>query len=80
MDTRKPAVKLSYKDQRELESLPKTIEKLESELDALQSEMSKPDFYQQDKTEIIKVQSALEKKKFSLEQAYARWEEIEAAL
>jgi len=75
---KKSSGKLSYKDQRELESLPKTIETLESELDALQDAMSNPDFYQKDKAEIVKVQTTLEKKKFTLEQAYARWEELEA--
>ncbi|MDX1335447.1 MAG: ATP-binding cassette domain-containing protein, partial [Gammaproteobacteria bacterium] len=37
--------KLSYKDQRELDQLPKKIETLETEVEALQEQMSQPDFY-----------------------------------
>ena len=45
--------KLSYKDQRELELLPDEIEKIEAELQVIQQEMSKPEFFQQTKETIL---------------------------
>jgi len=43
----KGAVKLTYKETRELESLPKEIEALEAEQKALQAKMGEPDYYKQ---------------------------------
>ena len=39
--------KLSYKETRELESLPKEIDALEAEQKALHAKMSEPDYYKQ---------------------------------
>jgi len=41
------ATKLSYKETRELESLPKEIEALEAEQKALHAKMSEPEYYKQ---------------------------------
>ncbi|MEZ5536663.1 MAG: ATP-binding cassette domain-containing protein [Thiolinea sp.] len=70
--------KLSYKDQRELEQLPQLIDGLEQQIAALHDEMAKPEFYQQDKDAITAAQDELEKLEQELEQAFARWEELEA--
>ena len=43
----KSAAKLSYKEARELESLPKEIEALEGEQKALHAKMSAPEYYKQ---------------------------------
>ena len=43
----KGAVKLSYKETRELESLPKEIEALEAEQRTLHAKMGEPDYYRQ---------------------------------
>ena len=79
----KPAVaakprKMSFKEQRELESLPATIEQLEEELAALNQTMAQPGFYQQSRDEITASQSLLAEKQECLETAYARWETLEA--
>ncbi|MBA1331330.1 ABC transporter ATPase, partial [Candidatus Endoriftia persephone str. Guaymas] len=44
---KKASVKLSYKDQRELDELPARIEVLEASLEQIQTRMADPTFYQQ---------------------------------
>ncbi|MBI3773584.1 MAG: ATP-binding cassette domain-containing protein [Gammaproteobacteria bacterium] len=70
--------KLSYKEQRELETLPVTIETLEQEREHLQASMASVDFYQQDKTKIAQVQTRLEQLDQLLAGAYAKWEALES--
>ncbi len=76
--------KLSYKEQRALESkkrelaeLPQRIEKLETDIHALTVEMATPTFYQQDSAEITRVVNQLKEMQDELAQAYHRWEELE---
>ena len=77
---KKPAArKLGYKQQRELDTLPASIERLESEVESLQAEMAQADFFQKPKTEIVNMQAQLAKKQQELEQCYARWEELESS-
>jgi ATP-binding cassette subfamily F protein uup len=79
-EPKKPAhrpKKLSYKDQRELDGLPEQIEQLDSRLRELESEMSAPDFYQQDHTVTQVIIEKLGKTRLELEAAYSRWEELE---
>ena len=46
--TSKPkSVKLSYKEQRELEQLPQLLEELETKITVLQAEIADPAFFQQ---------------------------------
>jgi len=66
-----------YRHQRELESLPQTINLLESEQEELFQTMSDPDFYKGDKAEIVATQQRLESVKGLLSSAYDRWEELE---
>jgi ATP-binding cassette subfamily F protein uup len=73
----KPAKKPSYKQQRELETLPLSIEKLETEIESMQLEMTQPEFFQRSKQEILLFQEQLTIKQKELEQCYARWEELE---
>lgn len=70
--------KLSYKEQRELESLPLTIEKLEQEQQQLTEEMTAPDFFQQDKKLIASSSQRMKEIEQALAEAYARWEELES--
>lgn len=70
--------KLSYKDQRLLESLPARIETLEQEMDALQQTMAAADFYQRPAEKIKAQQTALAQKEQELQQAFADWERLEA--
>lgn len=69
--------KLSYKEQRELETLPARIENLEREQQQLEQSMSFSGFYQQDKATIAKTIARVEALRAELEGAYARWEALE---
>ena len=76
--TSKPkSVKLSYKEQRELEQLPQLLEELETKITALQAEIADPAFFQQahDITD-VKLK-ALADTEAELETAFLRWEELE---
>ena len=70
--------KLSYKLQRELELLPKKIADLETKTTALQDQMADPGFYQQAQNVIADIGGELNKQQEELDQAYARWEELES--
>jgi ATP-binding cassette subfamily F protein uup len=69
--------KLSYKEQRELDTLPAQIESYEEEVESLQQLMASDEFYKQEKEKIIEVQKQLEKTQASLAHCYTRWEELE---
>ncbi len=69
--------KMSFKDQRELETLPAIIEKLETDIEALNAAMTRPDFYQQARDDIALAQTRLAQSQIELEAAYARWEALE---
>jgi ATP-binding cassette subfamily F protein uup len=70
--------RLSYRDQRELEALPARIDALEAEQARLQAQMSDPDFYRQAGEAISGVRVRLGEVEAELEQAYSRWEGLEA--
>jgi ATP-binding cassette subfamily F protein uup len=72
--------RLSYKEQRELESLPKQIESLEAELAGLHQRMAEPSFYQQPGAEIARATSRLDALNAELEIAFARWTDLESVL
>jgi len=82
IETKKPAEKnskkLSYKDQRELDALPKLIEALETELEQLTASMAEADFYQQDKDIISQATDRLAEVEIELEQAYNKWEKLDS--
>lgn len=69
--------KLSYKLQRELDALPGLIESLEEQKEALESQVSSADFYQQDHEKTTAVLNELAKVGDELEQAYERWTELD---
>ncbi len=71
------AKKLSYKDQRELDELPKLIEELDAELETIQAEMANPDFYKRNHTEIAATNERMAEVETKLGSAYARWEQLE---
>ena len=70
--------KMSFKEQKELENLPQTIEQLETELSDLNEAMAQPGFYQQSRDDISRCESELADKQLKLESAYLRWEVLEA--
>ncbi|WP_447957622.1 ATP-binding cassette domain-containing protein [Vreelandella sp. EE7] len=74
----KKQAKLSYKLQRELDSLPGEIEKLESEVAALEQTVGDPGFYQKPATEVTAKLQEMEGVQARLESAMERWMELEA--
>jgi ATP-binding cassette subfamily F protein uup len=72
------AKKLSFKEQKELENLPEKIEKLETDIAALNARMGQPEFYQQARDAITQAQTRAAELEHTLATAYARWEELEA--
>ena len=70
--------KLGYREQRELEQLPKRIEALEAEQEKLHKEMADPAFYQQDGEVIASASEKLETLERELMEAYERWESLES--
>lgn len=75
--TQKKTSTLSYQQRRDLESIPKKIEKLESEIEALQLQISDADFFQQSATVTQVVLEQLQACESALEVAFERWEELE---
>lgn len=69
--------KLSYKDQRDLEALPKRIEQLEASIDECHGVLGNPDTYQKEPQYAAGIQDKLEKLESELQQAYQRWEALE---
>jgi len=70
--------KRSYRDQRELESLPKEIEKLEAEVATIHRAMEDPQFFQRPGDQIAVDQKNLSVTEKKLAEVYSRWEELEA--
>ena len=72
------ARRLSYKEKRELEELPRRIESLEDEQGELQRTLADPALYQRnDAAEIGRAQDRLQAVETELETAYERWTELE---
>ena len=70
-------VKLSYKEQRELEALPVQMEALEAEMEALQSEVNSADFFSKEASYTQAQLQKLAEAEMALEQAFERWEQLE---
>ena len=70
--------KLSYKEQLELDRLPRQIETLEAEQAALYQDMADPLFYQRNREDIAKAKERLKTLENELETAFSRWEVLES--
>jgi len=70
--------KLSYKEQLELDRLPRQIETLEAEQAALYQDMADPLFYQRNREDIAKAKERLKTIEHELETAFSRWEVLES--
>jgi ATP-binding cassette subfamily F protein uup len=75
-DTPSPR-KLSYKEQRELEALPKQIEELEQQIAEIHDRMAAPEFFKQPGDEIAAVHANLKTLETELADCYERWEALE---
>jgi ATP-binding cassette subfamily F protein uup len=73
----KPRVKLSFKEQRELASLPVEIEALEREQTELTARMSTPDYHRQGAQQARSDGKRLEEIEALLLTKFARWEALE---
>ncbi|MFO1352696.1 MAG: ATP-binding cassette domain-containing protein [Gammaproteobacteria bacterium] len=69
--------RLSYEEQRELARLPDRIERLETELDALQAAVANPEFYKQAIADQLPTRERLTALATELETAYERWNALE---
>lgn len=69
--------KLSYKEKRELEALPATIEALETEHGELVSLSGSADFYKKPADEVKKVLARISEVETELEVAFERWSVLE---
>ncbi len=70
-------VKLSYKDQRELDELPAKMEALEAEMESLQAEVNSADFFSKDPSYTQAQLQKLADAEMALEAAFERWEALE---
>ena len=69
--------RLGFNESRELESLPKAIERLESEHASLLGELSQVDFHERTREDQTQIHDRISELNAELEQTYARWEELE---
>jgi len=74
----KAGKKLSYKEQRELESLPVAIDALEREQRDLQARVAAPEFYKEGAEAIAAVMARLAAIEQTLIDTYARWHDLDA--
>jgi ATP-binding cassette subfamily F protein uup len=75
-ETTKPE-KLSYMDQRELDSLPGLIEALEEKKARIEEKVADPGFYRQEQDAVKPVLDELAMVAQELEDAYTRWAELD---
>lgn len=70
--------KLTFKEQKELETLPPRIEALEAEQQALHDAMADPAFFRQEGAKIVEATARLTAIQTELATAYERWEALES--
>ena len=76
---KKPAKKLSGKEQKELETLPAKIEVLEKEQAELTAKLADPAFYKAQAAKFAEVKARLDVVEREHATAFARWEELEGS-
>ena len=74
----RPTAKLGYKDQRELDGLPKNIEKLETRNAELNQQLTDPDLFTRDRARYDKLAAELVNAEAGLAAVEDRWLELEA--
>jgi ATP-binding cassette subfamily F protein uup len=70
--------KLSFKETREMEDLPKKIERMEGEQEELHARIASPEFYKEPPDAIARTLARIEELKSSLHDAYARWDVLDS--
>jgi len=76
-DEKEKPRKLTYKEGKELETLPSIIEELEKEQKEVYANMADPEFYKGSGENIPRAQARLDEIEKELKKTYARWEELE---
>ena len=74
---RPAAIKMSFKEERELEALPARLERLEAEKKRLYQSLADPGFYRAAGSDVAAVNSRLQELERELGEAYLRWEYLE---
>jgi ATP-binding cassette subfamily F protein uup len=69
--------KLTFKEARELDSLPEKIDALEDTISALQAQVNDASFFSQDEKITQQVLNHLSQEESKLEVVYARWQELD---
>jgi ATP-binding cassette subfamily F protein uup len=69
--------RLSFTEQREFAALPARIDALEAEVRLLDETVAGPEFYKAGAAEIARVLARVEEARRELDEAYARWLELE---
>ena len=72
------ARRLSYKEQRELESMPEKIQRLEAEQAQLNAFVAEPELFKRDPVQAAQRLQRLQTLAGELERAYTRWDSLEA--
>ena len=75
--TRPAAIKMSFREERELEALPARLERLEAEKKHLYQSLADPNFYRGAGSDVTAVNSRLQELEKELGEAYRRWEYLE---
>lgn len=69
--------KLSFKETKELEELPKIIDTLENEIADLQEQVNQSNFFSQDDKHTKNILNQLSEKESKLDTAYSRWQTLD---
>ena len=70
--------KLSFKEKREMEELPRRIERMEAEQEELHARIASPEFYKEPPDAIARALARIDELKDSLHDAYARWDDLDS--
>jgi ATP-binding cassette subfamily F protein uup len=70
--------KLSFKEQKELETLPQRIEELDAEQKRIVEAMADPAFYRESGNKVADTKARLDAVEIELSEVYKRWNELEA--
>ena len=73
----KPAIKLSFKEQKELDEIPAQIEKLEAEQTTINTQLADGELYKADANHVKNLQTRLLEIESLLENLLARWEALD---
>jgi ATP-binding cassette subfamily F protein uup len=74
---RPATIKMSFKEERELEALPALLERLEAEKKGLYQRLADPGFYRNAGSDVAAVNSRLQELEKELREIYLRWEYLE---